>query len=79
MKATFISKEKNDVKFTIEFTSEEFEQAQIKAYQASKDKYQINGFRKGKAPRGIRKAGKRSGLYGYLDSSGLPGNRSERL
>lgn len=53
MKATFISKEKNDVKFTIEFTSEEFEQAQIKAYQASKDKYQINGFRKGKAPRSI--------------------------
>ena len=41
------------VKFTIEFTSEEFEQAQIKAYQASKDKYQINGFRKGKAPRSI--------------------------
>ena len=53
MKATFISKEKNDVKVTIEFTSEEFEQAQIKAYQASKDKYQINGFRKGKAPRSI--------------------------
>lgn len=53
MKATFISKEKNDVKFTIEFTSEEFEQAQIKAYQASKHKFSINGFRKGKAPRSI--------------------------
>ncbi|WP_415929882.1 trigger factor [Zhenpiania hominis] len=53
MKATFISKENNDVKFTIEFTSEEFEQAQIKAYQASKNKFQINGFRKGKAPRSI--------------------------
>ena len=36
MKATFISKEKNDVKFSIEFTPEEFEQAQIKAYKASK-------------------------------------------
>ena len=53
MKATFISKEKNDVNFTIEFTPEEFEQAQIKAYQASKDKFTIDGFRKGKAPRSI--------------------------
>ena len=31
MKATFISREKNDVKFTMEFTAEEFENAQIKA------------------------------------------------
>ena len=53
MKATFISKEKNDVKFTVEFTSEEFEQAQIKAYQAAKNKFNIDGFRKGKAPRSI--------------------------
>ncbi len=53
MKATFISKEQNDVKFSIEFTPEEFEQAQIKAYQASKGRYTINGFRKGKAPRSI--------------------------
>ncbi|MCI8647675.1 MAG: trigger factor [Firmicutes bacterium] len=53
MKATFISKEKNDVKFSIEFTAEEFEQAQIKAYQASKHKFTIDGFRKGKAPRSI--------------------------
>lgn len=53
MKATFISKENNDVKFTIEFTPEEFEQAQIKAYQASKHKFTIDGFRKGKAPRSI--------------------------
>ncbi|MCQ4638453.1 trigger factor [Anaerovorax odorimutans] len=53
MKATFISKEKNDVKFSIEFTPEEFEKAQIKAYQASKHKFTIDGFRKGKAPRSI--------------------------
>ena len=53
MKATFISREKNDVKFTIEFTAEEFENAQIKAYQQNKDKFQIDGFRKGKAPRSI--------------------------
>ena len=53
MKATFISRENNDVKFTMEFTAEEFENAQIKAYQAAKDQFQIDGFRKGKAPRGI--------------------------
>ena len=45
MKATFISREKNDVKFTIEFTAEEFENAQIKAYQQNKDKFQIDVFR----------------------------------
>ncbi len=53
MKATFISKEQNDVKFSIEFTSEEFEQAQIKAYKASKNRFTIDGFRKGKAPRSL--------------------------
>lgn len=53
MKATFISREKNNVKFTIEFSAEEFENAQIKAYQQNKDKFQIDGFRKGKAPRSI--------------------------
>lgn len=53
MKATFISREKNDVKFSMEFTAEEFEEAVIKAYQGSKDKYTIDGFRKGKAPRSI--------------------------
>lgn len=53
MKATFISREKNDVKFTMEFTAEEFEAAQVKAYQQHKDKFQIDGFRKGKAPRSI--------------------------
>lgn len=51
MKATFVSREKNDVKFTMEFTAEEFEQAVIKAYQENKGKFSLNGFRKGKAPR----------------------------
>lgn len=51
MKSTFISKEKNEVKFTMEFTGEEFDNAVIKAYQGSKEKYAVDGFRKGKAPR----------------------------
>ncbi|MFV0518078.1 MAG: trigger factor [Aminipila sp.] len=51
MKSTFISREKNDVKFTMEFTGEEFEASVIAAYQANKGKFAIDGFRKGKAPR----------------------------
>ncbi|MGN0659987.1 MAG: trigger factor [Emergencia sp.] len=53
MKTTFLSKENNDVKFTMDFTAEEFEAAVVKAYQASKDQFLIDGFRKGKAPRSI--------------------------
>ncbi len=51
MKTTFVSKENSTVKFTMEFTAEEFESAQIKAYQHTKDQFAIDGFRKGKAPR----------------------------
>ena len=53
MKTTFISKENNEVKFTMDFTAEEFEAAVVKAYQASKNQFLIDGFRKGKAPRSI--------------------------
>lgn len=51
MNSTLISKEKNLAKFTMEFTAEEFEKAVNDAYQATKGKYAIDGFRKGKAPR----------------------------
>ncbi|MBE6046309.1 MAG: trigger factor [Clostridiales bacterium] len=53
MKSTFISKEKNEVKFKMEFTAEEFEDAIVKVYQKQKDNFQIDGFRKGKAPRSL--------------------------
>lgn len=53
MNATIVTKEKNEVKFKMEFTAEEFEQAVIKAYQESKDKFTVDGFRKGKAPRKV--------------------------
>ncbi|MCI2062017.1 MAG: trigger factor [Eubacteriaceae bacterium] len=53
MKATFISKEGNEAKFKMEFTAEDLENAVIKAYQATKDRYSVDGFRKGKAPRSI--------------------------
>lgn len=51
MKSTLISREKNDVKFTMEFTGEEFDSAVVAAYQKNKGKFAIDGFRKGKAPR----------------------------
>jgi trigger factor len=53
MKATFISKEENDVKFDIAFDAQEFEDAQIEVYKKTKGKFTIDGFRAGKAPRKI--------------------------
>ncbi len=53
MKATFISKENNIAKFSVEFTAEEFEQAQVEVYKKNKHRFVVDGFRKGKAPRSI--------------------------
>ena len=53
MKATQISKENGIVKFSIEFTPEEWSDAINKAYLANRSKFSIDGFRKGKAPRKI--------------------------
>jgi trigger factor len=53
MKTVFVKREKNDVMFNMEFSAEEFENAQVKAYQANKGQFMIDGFRKGKAPRSI--------------------------
>lgn len=53
MKATQVSKENGVVKFNIEFSAEEFKEAINKAYLANRGKFQIDGFRKGKAPRKV--------------------------
>ena len=53
MKATQVSKENGVVKFNIEFSAEEFKEALNKAYIANRGKFQIDGFRKGKAPRKV--------------------------
>jgi trigger factor len=45
--------EKNMAKLTIEASAEEFEKALQKAYLKNKNKINIQGFRKGKAPRAI--------------------------
>ena len=53
MKATQVSKENGVVKFNIEFSAEEFKDALNRAYLANRSKFQIDGFRKGKAPRKV--------------------------
>lgn len=51
MKTALVERENNTVKFTMDFTSEEFDNAVVKAYQETKGRYSVDGFRKGKAPR----------------------------
>ncbi|MBR0374086.1 MAG: trigger factor [Mogibacterium sp.] len=53
MKTNLISKEGNEVKFSIVFSAEEFENAVVDAYKKNKDRFRIDGFRPGKAPRKI--------------------------
>ncbi|MDR3305111.1 MAG: trigger factor [Clostridiales Family XIII bacterium] len=53
MNATWIGREGNIERFEIEFTGPEFDDALIEAYKSNKDQFQIDGFRKGKAPRKI--------------------------
>ena len=56
MKATLLGKEKNDAKFTMTFSGEDFDKALNEAYQKEKGKYVVDGFRKGKAPRKLIEA-----------------------
>ena len=51
MSFTIEKLEKNMAKITIEVAAEEFEKAVEKAYQKNKSSIQLQGFRKGKAPR----------------------------
>ncbi|NLK71812.1 MAG: trigger factor, partial [Clostridiales bacterium] len=50
---TFIKKEKNEVTFKMEIEASKFEEAIQKAYVKNKNKYAVDGFRKGKVPRKI--------------------------
>ena len=51
MKSTFISRENNNAKFSMEFSADEFENAIVDVYRKTKGKFAVDGFRKGKAPR----------------------------
>jgi trigger factor len=51
MKVDYVKREKNTVYFDAQFTPEEFEKSVQKAYMANRSRFNIPGFRKGKAPR----------------------------
>ena len=63
MTPVYVGKENNQVKFTMEFTAEEFEAAIQKAYLKNRGKINVAGFRKGKAPRKIIEARYGSGIF----------------
>lgn len=53
MKHTTKAWEKSTVKITLKFDAEEWKNAQVKAYNQTKNKFSVNGFRKGKAPKNV--------------------------
>ena len=67
MKATIISKENGEAKFSMDFTAEELDSAVVKVYQRTKDSFSVDGFRKGKAPRSIIE--KRYGENVFVDDA----------
>lgn len=66
--------EKNMAKLTIEVSAEEFEAAMDKAYHKNKGKINIQGFRKGKAPRAMIEKMYGAGIF-YEDAANsiIPG------
>ncbi|MBR3302219.1 MAG: trigger factor [Firmicutes bacterium] len=63
MTTSYVGKENNKVKFTMEFTAEEFEAAIQKVYLRNRGRIQVDGFRRGKAPRKIIEAKYGSGIF----------------
>ena len=63
MTTSYVGKENNKVKFTMEFTAEEFEAAIQKVYLRNRGRIQVDGFRKGKAPRKIIEAKYGTGIF----------------
>ena len=53
MTSALISKDNAEAKFSMSFTAEEFDAATDAAYKATRGKYSVDGFRKGKAPRSM--------------------------
>ena len=56
MKKTLVSKEGKSANLTFECTKDEFAKACQEAYEKNKNRYSVDGFRKGKAPRKIIEA-----------------------
>lgn len=53
MKRTLISKENGEAKFQIVLDKDALENAKVEVYKRNKEQFAVDGFRKGKAPRGI--------------------------
>lgn len=53
MKYKYEAAEKSTVKITIDFTAKEWNEAIDKAYNKTKSRFSVNGFRKGKAPKAV--------------------------
>ncbi len=62
--------EKSTVKITINFSSEEWAEANNKAYVQNRSKYAVNGFRKGKVPKHVLEMYYGKGLF-YEDALNL--------
>ena len=72
--------EKNMAKLTIEASAEDFDKACNQAYQKNKGKIQIQGFRKGKAPRALIEKMYGAGVF-YEDAANalIPGAYDEAV
>lgn len=67
MKYTFKKAEKSTVKITITLTAEEWKAAIASAYEKTKGKYSLPGFRKGKVPKHLLEATYGEGIF-YEDA-----------
>ena len=67
MKVELIKQEGNKVSFKLTVDNEKFESAIVKAYNKNKGKYNIPGFRKGKAPRKVIETHYGKGVF-YSDA-----------
>ncbi len=70
MSFTVENLEKNMAKLTIEVAAEDFEEALRKAYEKNKNKFAVNGFRKGKVPRTIIEKAYGAGVF-YEDAANI--------
>ena len=63
MKYTFEKAEKSTVKITIELDGKEWNEAQDQAYERTKGRYSLPGFRKGKVPRNLLEKTYGTGIF----------------
>ena len=73
MKYTIEPSQKSTVKITMTFDKQEWNDANMKAYQQTKGKYFVNGFRKGKAPKHVIELNYGKGYtYIYCSTTSMP-------